>query len=214
MSGMPDKIPGVDPTQPLQDIAKGQDDQKPSQSFDQFMQESGQANGPEAQKPSPLDLAAQGRNVQSTPPTLDSLRAQTESASSVLGDIQTGLNTKNLKLKSPQRYLLNTKLGESNKNIRMAGEAAGAKMTEPPSTLGRKNPVSKFIDMVNDSQINLEQTQNQLKQLSTDGGKNLNPGKLLLIQVKLSKAQQQLDYSSVVLSKAVEGLKTLFNIQL
>jgi len=42
----------------------------------------------------------------------------------------------------------------------------------------------------------------------------MNPGDILLIQVKLAKAKQELEYSSVLLSTAVRDIKTLFNIQL
>ena len=211
---VPDKIPGVDPTKPMRDVAQGQDEQQRAQSFDQYMQESGQTQGPnQTGAPSPLDLAAEGRNIQTAPPTLQSLQTQSESAANLLSDLENNLNTKNLKLKSPQRYLLNTKLNEANKNIRKAGEGAGAQMTEPMTNLGRKNPITKFLGMVQDSQTNLAETQKQLASISASG-KPLQPGKLLLIQVKLSKAQQQLEYSSVVLSKAVDDMKMLFNIQL
>jgi hypothetical protein len=37
---------------------------------------------------------------------------------------------------------------------------------------------------------------------------------MLLIQVKMNKAQQALEYSSVLLGKAVEDIKTLFNVQI
>ena len=45
-------------------------------------------------------------------------------------------------------------------------------------------------------------------------GGSLSPAALLTIQVKLAKAQQELEYSSVLLSKAVDDIKTMFNIQL
>jgi hypothetical protein len=55
--------------------------------------------------------------------------------------------------------------------------------------------------------------QNQLMNLKGKGA-DLKPADFLSIQLKLAHAQQEIEYASIMLSKAVEDIKTMFNIQL
>ena len=64
-----------------------------------------------------------------------------------------------------------------------------------------------------DGQQQLVSAQRQLQSLKAKGD-SLAPADFLLIQVKLNKAQQELDFTSVLLSNAVSGFKTLMNVQL
>ncbi len=74
------------------------------------------------------------------------------------------------------------------------------------------NPAMKFLGMVTDGQNKLYEAQAQLRSLGKD--KSLQPGKMLLIQIKLAQAQQEIEYSSVLLSKMVDALKRVLSTQL
>lgn len=202
----------IDPTKSIQ---PGQEETpKPSQSFDSFMKDGKpQEGGAKTEGPSPFDLAAQGKANITPGPTSESVLGQINSTSSVLGDLQNQLNNKNLKLRQSQKYLLRNKLTNANKNIRTAAEKTGADTGPPVSQFNRKNPVNKFLGLLSDSQSQLSNAQSKIHALNSSG-QAMNPGDLLLIQVKLAKAQQELEYSSVLLSTAVSDIKTLFNIQL
>ena len=54
---------------------------------------------------------------------------------------------------------------------------------------------------------------NQLHHLANNKGE-MNAGRLLLVQAKLQKASQELEYTSVILGKATDMIKTLFNVQI
>lgn len=213
MAGNMPNIGPIDPSKPVRDVAQGQDQQQQPQGFDQYMQGNnmGTKGLQNTQQVSPMDLA-QSR-IQTTPPTLESVNAQMQSNMGSLGDIQNHLNTKNLRLKQSQKYLLRNKLTDANENIRTAVEQAGEKPTELANLHARQNPIMKFMGIVQNSQINLEKSQALIANLNSSG-KAIDPGRLLLIQVKLAKAQQDLEYSSVLLSKAVDDVKMLFNVQL
>lgn len=209
----PDRLTPTDRPKAPAAITPGEEQQQPSTSFETYMH---QPKTSSAQSPtagvSPYDLAGQGKVAQPIP-TQEALNTQLKAASSQLGDIQNQLNTKNLTLKQSQKYLLRNKLKNANDFIRTATAKTGAELTQPPTLLSRQNPIQKYLAMVTDSQKNLENAQSQLQKLSTNG-QTMEPGQLLLIQVKLSKAQQELEYSSILLSKAIDDIKTLFNIQL
>ncbi len=165
---------------------------------------------------SPLDLAAQGHPpAPGTPPTLDTVQSQISSNSSLLGDLQQGLatNKDKLKFKPTDKYRLRNQLNSSNEKIRTAAEKAGVEPGPPPNWATKKSPVDKFLALVGDSQVQLQNTQKMITHLRDKNGM-ISPGNLLLIQTKLAKAQQELEYSSVLLTKAVDAVKQMFNIQI
>ena len=77
----------------------------------------------------------------------------------------------------------------------------------------KQNPIVKLFGLAVDSQNQLKQIQGILANPREKDG-SINPGTLLLVQTKLAQAQQKLEYASVLLSKAVDAIKQLFNIQI
>lgn len=131
----------------------------------------------------------------------------------MLGDINNQLQTPNLKLKQSQRYLLRNKLTSANSYLNAANTKMGVEAPTDSGESKRTGIVGKFLDYVDEGQNNLMTAQKQLMDLKSKG-ESLNPGDFLSIQVKLAHAQQEIEYASIMLSKAVEDMKTLFNIQL
>ena len=215
-SSSPDPIPasniqpskGIEPTEE-QLSQKGE----PFKSLMAGDQQTGQTMGKPSEGITPFDLAGQGAMRTTTGPSMDTLLGQMSSTSSVLGDVQNQLHTKNLNLKQSQKYLLRAKLTSANQNIRSAADKSGVDVGPLPPTSARQSPVKKFLNLITDGQNQLHQTQEMIQNMKTSGG-SLSPAELLTIQVKLAKAQQELEYSSVLLSKAVDDIKTMFNIQL
>lgn len=160
---------------------------------------------------SPMELASKG-GVQITP-TFQSLMSQVQNTQDTLGEVQKNLKTPQLKLKKSQQQLLKNKLSDANSHLQSAAEKLGAKT--PPDTQIDKNadPVTRFLGMITDGQNKLQASKQQLEELSKSG-KQMNPGELLLIQVKINQAQQEIEYSSVLLSKVTDALKQMLNIQL
>ncbi|MBM3201260.1 MAG: hypothetical protein FJZ56_02505 [Chlamydiae bacterium] len=181
--------------------------------FASYMQENPNVSAPKG--PGPMQIAEINPAAQTsqTMPTVDSVRSQITTASSSLGDINNQLNTQNLKLKQSQKYLLRSKLENANDNIRGAVEKLGGDAGDPVNLRTKKNPIAKFLTLVSDGQQQLTNAANLVSSLNASG-QEINPAKLLLVQVKLQKAQQELDYTSVILGKAVDVIKTLFNVQI
>ncbi|MGE5195912.1 MAG: hypothetical protein ACM3JI_01110 [Anaerolineae bacterium] len=161
---------------------------------------------------SPFDLA-HGQGILPSGPNVDTLLAQINSARGTMGDVHDLLQTPNLKLKRSSKYLLKNKLSDAKAHLHAASAKMGSKeVAEEPVSAG-SGPIDKFLAYVTDGQNQLEAAKRHLQQLKDTGGQ-LNPADLLLIQIKLNKAQQELEYSSVLLSKAVDDMKMIFNIQL
>jgi len=201
----------IGPTSPLGEDAKGMPGTAPS-SFQSVMKETPTPAGKSALE-SPFDIMQKQTSL-ATGPTFETLLTQAKAAQSTLGDIQTQLNTPNLKLTQGRKYLLKNKLTEANAHIRAANSKMGvdiAPKEEEEETL--TGPFGKFMTLVTDGQNQLDGAKRQLQQLQ-EKGDSLSPGDFLLIQLKLNTAQQNLEFSSVILGKAVDDIKSLMQVQL
>jgi len=160
---------------------------------------------------SPFDLA-HGR-VAAPGPTFSTIQEQAKTAQSILGDVTNQLQTPKLKLKQSSKYLLKNKLSSAKEHIRSASNKLGAKQTEDTEVPGGAGPIQKYLGLVTDGQKQLQEVQTHLAAIA-EKGQDMRPADMLLVQVKLSKAQQEIEYSSLLLSKAVDDLKLMMNIQL
>ena len=160
----------------------------------------------------PFDQAA-SQQVTTTTPTPTTLLAQVNTTQSSLGDLNTQLTTKNLKLTGSQRYILNNKLADAHSNLRKAASKTGVELEPLAHVPASQGPIAKFLNYVSSGEKMMSQAKGKLQEIN-DSGDSVNPAKLLLVQVDLNRAQTLLEYSSVILGKAVDATKTLFNTQM
>ena len=145
--------------------------------------------------------------------TTDTLLGQVNTSQTHLNNIQNSLNTPNLTLKNSHQKLLNTKLQESNDHLRKASEYLGAQTLPPTEIPPDAEPVGRFLGYITDGQNQLLEAKRKLQEMSAKGGQ-IAPSQMMLIQVNLAQAQQEIEFSSVLLSKVVDALKQTLSIQL
>lgn len=207
----PDQSPGrVAPTQALESDRTG-----PGAAFQSYMQSPTSGATPAASSTqgaiTPMQLAA-GTAPTSGPTSVSSLIAQARSAQDTLGTVAEQLNQQNLKMKRSQAHLLRNKLTDANTHLRAATqklglEPAASQLPAGVSTLGR------FLAYIGDGQDLLSQIQGKL-QAMTSSDQPINPADMMLVQVKMNQAQQEIEYSATLTAKLVESMKTLLTIQL
>ena len=190
-------------------------------SFASLMQNKGmqpaQAS-PKIEAVSPFDLAGLGAKPIAAPNT-SSLMNQTRSVQSTLETIHGQLSTPNLKLKSSQKYLVQNKLTDVNNHLKSAnakmGISPGASQEDLVSSkpTGATGPIAQYLGYVTDGMNQLDAAKQQLSSIS-QSGKNLAPADFMLLQLKFNKAQQELDFTSAILGKSIEGLKTIMGVQI
>jgi hypothetical protein len=173
--------------------------------FDSLME----PNKPSLEGVSPMDLSAQKQIT----PTFDSVLNQINQTTNLQNDIREKLGTPNLTLKNSQQKLLNSKLSESINHLQNAAEYMGAPKITPTKTPSGSDPVAKFLGYLTDGQNQLLQTKKTLEDIQAKGG-DMKPSQMMLVQVNLSQAQQEIEFSSVLLSKVVDALKQTLSIQL
>ncbi len=163
---------------------------------------------------SPFQLAS-GIPQLATGPNLATISNQILHAQTTVGDINNMLSTPNLKVKPSSKYLLRNKLSQASQelhtvNAKVGGPNVNLDEHELPAGSG---VIQKFLSYVGGSQVALASTQKEIQTIA-EKGETLDPAKLLFVQIKLNKAQQLLDYSAILLAKAVEDMKQLFSVQL
>jgi flagellar hook-basal body complex protein FliE len=182
--------------------------------FSSYMQKTSpvESSAVKSQMISPFDLAQTGMKNGLPSPSLGTIMSQVQLAQSTMGDLQSQLSYPGLKLKASEKYVVQNKLSDANTSFKAVNQKLGSPLAEPP-TSEATGPLAKFLDYVSDGVNQMESAKRQIAQLKNKGH-SLNPADFLLIQIKMNKAQQELDFTSVLVSKAVENFKTLMNIQL
>lgn len=197
-----------------------------SEAFSSYMQKSVETSAANGAKPSPISLA---QAAQKPPITPQSLLSQVNLMQKAMTELQGQMMQPHLKLKSSQKYLLKNKLSSINSgmlavNAKIEGALdkegsekgqQGEMESSPESKSGKKisGPMGQFLHYMTDGVKQLETVKKELASLG-DKGASIAPGDFLFIQLKLAKAQQEMEFSSALLTKASEGMKTIMNIQL
>lgn len=178
------------------------------------------AKGPEAagkaEGPSPMAVGAEAAspfNPQAISGTsleqqAQAISSQFDKSRSLLQDPALAQN-QNL-IKASTTDLLSQHLSKVNENMTSLGAKLGtpvATQYTPPSA--STQAVAHFLDYLTGGQQDLV---NLSQGLSNKSGK-LSPGDLLTVQMKMSGVQQQMEFFSVLLGKAVDNIKTIMNIQ-
>jgi hypothetical protein len=144
---------------------------------------------------------------------------QTRSASRRIETIKTRLGGANVDVKPSVQGLLRNKLHHIDRNIQGALDKAGAqesdkmiaKEGEVEMVDGVLNPVHRFLGMLTSGQSSLEQLTGAVERMNKEG--NASPSALLAIQIKVSRAQHEIELFTSLLNKALESTKTIMNVQ-
>lgn len=212
MPDYPDKR--ITPSKPLEPAETPVSPGQAPRGFESYMQgtPSSSQQPPLQGTPTPMELAKQPPIAAAGDVSFASLGAQAKNAQDALGLIGQQLKTKNLQLKRSQSHLIRQKLSDAGRYIRSAGSKIGLNLQEPtlpPDMVG----LARFISMVNSGQDQLVQVQKQLDKMAAQGA-NVNPAEMLSVQVKMGLAEQELNYTSLLLGKVIQSFTQILNTQL
>lgn len=151
------------------------------------------------------------------PTTSASLASQTQEAITQIEEAKKILESPNVNVRRSAQQLLNSKLSHIDENLKVALSKAGIEYdltTEGvnPKPADRTNPIGRFLSLLTDGQWKLEQLGSELETMGRSG-QELSPVNMLAIQVKMGQIQQELELFTSLLSKGLESIKTIMNIQ-
>lgn len=150
--------------------------------------------------------------------TTDSLLAQTDQVISKIDAIKETLESPNASIKSATHVkLLENKLSHIDESLKIALSKAGVELTpaagEPHKALvDNTNPVERFLGLLTDGQWQLDKLSQELSVMGK-ANKELSPVNMLAIQIKVGQIGQELQLFYSLLSKGLESVKTIMNIQ-
>lgn len=169
----------------------------------------------ETQKPSLMDeVRDSSRKVESVAKTsVDQLIAQSRETVERINRVKEALGNPNLEIKDSFQNLLKNKLTHIDENLRIALSKAGVEFTAEDKTQpkGLVNPIENYLGMLTQSQDQLLHLGDHLNAMADR--KELSPASMLAIQIKVGYIQQELEFFTSLLNKALESTKTLMNVQ-
>ncbi len=116
------------------------------------------------------------------------------------------------KIAPSYQALMKNRLSHLDDTIKIALSKAGLEYTPPTTTPGITNPIEKFLGYLSHGQFQLEHLSDAIAQIQAKGT-NITPVDMLAIQVKVNQIQQELEFFTNILNKALESTKTLMNVQ-
>lgn len=119
------------------------------------------------------------------------------------------------RVKTSTQFLLKNRLNEINENIKTAFKQAGIEGEyEAPQRMGGfTNPLQRFLGMLTNGQKQLESLGKRIQALSENDGPP-NPAKMLMLQDRMNRIQQQIEFFTSLLNKGLESVKTIMNVQI
>lgn len=143
----------------------------------------------------------------------ENLVAQAQSVVTQIENIKQTLATPNLQIQNSVQTLLKSKLEHVDENLKVALDKMGSTEYKTPGELsGLGTPLERFIGFLSHSQYNLDHIANDVNAMALNG-KELSPASLLAIQIKVNYVQQELEFFTNLLNKALESTKTIMNVQ-
>jgi len=152
----------------------------------------------------------------SSPVSIEDIKKQTNETLSRIEETKQQLvqaNQANVEIKPSYQKLLKNHLSHIDDNIRIASSKAGIETPNvaPITDAKAANPVERFINMLTSSQAKMKNLQRSVEELAATG--KMNPGQMLALQMKSNLISQEMELFSSLLGKALEGIKTIMNVQ-
>lgn len=138
--------------------------------------------------------------------------AQAQDVISRMSQIKDQLAVPDQSIRPAYRDLLKNKLTHIDENLRIALSAAGVENVPPPSQASSNNPIDRFLGFLTHGQAQLSTIAKEVESMHLNKN-NINAGAMLAVQIKVGFIQQELEFFSSVLNKALESTKTIMNVQ-
>jgi hypothetical protein len=137
---------------------------------------------------------------------------QAQTAQDTLGAVHKQLQTPNLQLKRSQSHLIRNKLTDAREYSRAASAKLGVE-TPPMQTPDESGAIARFLAYINDGQDQFAAIQKKLQEMAASG-EQISAGDMMILQSKMALAQQEIEYSSTLLSRVTSSITTIMGIQL
>lgn len=141
------------------------------------------------------------------------LVAQAEGVVKQLEEVKKKLATPNLEISKSTQALLENKISHIDENLRVALSKAGLEYESYVAPASQTaSPVERFLGFLTHGQASLASLSNEVEKMHLTK-EELSPVNMLRIQMKVGYINQEVEFFTAVLSKALDSTKTIMNVQ-
>lgn len=140
------------------------------------------------------------------------LIAQAQETVGRINELKEKLNSPNLEIKSSVQQVLSNKLSHIDDNLKIALSRSGIEYTPPPVADKSQNSIERFLGLLSDGQDKLNALSTDISRMDSQG-MQFSPATMLVLQMKVGVMQQEIEFFSALLNKALESTKTIMNVQ-
>lgn len=158
------------------------------------------------------EVASVGRMASHAQSSPRQLIAQSQEVMGKIDELKKKLSTPNLEIKSSIQQELRNKLSHIDDNLRVAMSRAGVEYTPPPEPEKSQNPINRFLGLLTDSQDKLQNLTSDIQRIDSSG-QPFSPATMIVLQMKVGVMQQEIEFFTTLLNKALESTKTIMNVQ-
>lgn len=109
--------------------------------------------------------------------------------------------------------LLTNKLSHVDESLKVALNRAGTEyQAAPVAAAGSQNPIERFLGFLTHGQSQLQNLAKEVNQMHLNKTE-ITPANMLAIQIKVGYVQQEIEFFTAILNKALESTKTIMNVQ-
>lgn len=128
-----------------------------------------------------------------------------------IDELKSRLDKPGLHLQQDSQNALKNKLEHVDNNLKVALDQAGVEY-KSPEVNKIENPIERFLGFLTDGQNKLSTLANDVNTMHLRRDQ-ISPATMLQMQVKVGLIQQELEFFTSVLNKALESTKTIMNVQ-
>lgn len=140
------------------------------------------------------------------------LIAQAQDAITKITELKEKLRTPDLDIKKSIQTELSNKLSHIDENLRVAMSKTGVEYKPPIDTSKSQSTIDRFLGLLTDGQDKLNNLTNDLARMDVVG-ERFSPATMIVLQVKVGAMQQEIEFFTALLNKALESTKTIMNVQ-
>lgn len=176
------------------------------------------ANDADATKLSPIvELSMNEKRIDRLKPvTIDELiekgdATRTKFAEAISKVEETQKTSPDIRISSAHDAILTDKLIHVDTNVQTALSKVGVEV-QAQDIAPSVNPLRKYLNYLTNSDKQMHTLVSEIQGFNVTN-QRLRPEQLLSLQIKINYIQQQIEFFTNVLNKAVEGTKTIMNVQ-
>lgn len=140
------------------------------------------------------------------------LAVQTQELLTKVRELKTKLEQPNVTIRKDFQNQLKNKLVHIDEKLKIALDQAGIEYPRTAEDPKMTNPIDRFLGFLTRGEAQLETLTSDVKGWG-DNKATFNPATMLLVQIKVNQVQQELELFANMLNQALQGIKTLMNVQ-